>query len=182
MKHLLTLAALILPISILPMTASAHGPSGQKIVKEIDIKAEPAKVWALVKDFGAIGKWHPNVASVKSETKKDETDGQDYNFRLITLKDGVTLYEKQRETLDDEMKLGYKLIDGTIAVSNYTSVMKVSPGASAGESKLSWTARFYNKANTMEAPPGQDNKAANAAIEALYSAGLDGIKKYLEAK
>ncbi|MEQ1601104.1 MAG: SRPBCC family protein [Methylophilaceae bacterium] len=182
MKRIFTLAALVLPIAFMPVTVFAHGPSGQKQVKEIVIKAEPAKVWALVKDFGAIDKWHPSVTSVKTEQKKDDADGETYTFRTVTLKDGKTLYEKQRETIDEDMKLGYKMMDGTFLVSNYTSVMKVSPGDVAGESKLSWTGRFYNKANTMEAPAGEDNVAANKAIEDLYNAGLEGIKKYLEVK
>ena len=48
MKKLLTLLAAVM----LPLSAAAHGPSPQKVEKEIVIKAEPAKVWAIVKDFG----------------------------------------------------------------------------------------------------------------------------------
>ena len=63
MKKLLVLASL----ALLPLTAAAHGPSPQKVEKTVTIKAEPAKVWAIVKDFGAIDKWHPAVTSSKLE-------------------------------------------------------------------------------------------------------------------
>ena len=165
------------------LSAHAHGPSGQKVVKEITIKASPEKVWQAIKSFEAIQQWHPDIASLKLEQRLDKESVSTLPHRLITLKSGVTLLEKLREANDEEMKLDYKLVDGadsTIAVSNYRAVMQVKAGPGAGESTLTWTARFYNKANTMEAPPGQDNPAANAAINAYYNAGAAGLKAWLE--
>jgi mxaD protein len=168
---------------MLPLTALAHGPSGQKVMKEVVIKAEPAKVWAVVKDFGGVHKWHPNVASTKLENRKDSDTGAELPHHLVILKDGGSILEKLRESNDADMKLDYKMVDGaesTIAVSNYRTVMQVKAGPSTGESTLTWTARFYNAANTMEAPPGKDNPAANAAINSYYDAGITGLKKMLE--
>ncbi len=179
MKKLLAIFALI---GLMPLTALAHGPSGQKVEKKFDVKAEPAKVWALVKDFGAIGKWHPDVNNVKLEDRKDE-EGKTLPHRLVTLKNGTTFLEKLREANDADMKMDYKMVDGkdsTIAVSNYRTVLQVKPAATAGQSTVTLTARFYNKANTMEAPEGADNPAANKAINALYDAAEVGLKKALE--
>jgi len=168
---------------LLPLSVSAHGPSGQKVMKEFTVKADPAKVWALLKDFGAIGKWHPDVTNVKFENRKDAESGKELPHRLVTLKNGKTFLEKLREANDAEMKLDYKMIDGadsTIAVSNYRTVAQVKPGAGAGQSIVTLTARFYNKANTMEAPEGADNPAANKAINELYDAAAIGLQKALE--
>jgi len=173
---------LIFLCGLLPWLAHAHGPSGQKVSKEFEVKADPAKVWALLKDFGAIGKWHPDVTDVKTETKQDAESGKALLHRKVTLKNGTAFLEKLREANDAEMKLDYKMIDGadsTIAVSNYRTVAQVKPGKSGG-STVSLTARFYNKANTMEAPPGADNPAANKAINELYDAAAIGLKNALE--
>jgi mxaD protein len=81
------------------------------------------------------------------------------------------------------MKLDYKMVDGkdsTIAVSNYRTVVQVKPAATAGQTTVILTARFYNKANTMEAPEGEDNPAANKAINELYNAAEVGLKKAIE--
>lgn len=177
MKQYLILLA---TICLFPLNASAHGPSPQKIVKEVVIKAEPAKVWAALKDFGGIGKWHPAVAEVKLEERKDNESDAVLTHRIITLKDGGSIVEKLREAIDAEMKLDYKMVEGTVPVSNYRAVMQVKAGPGSGESTLTWTGRFYNKANSMEAKPGEDNPTANAAINGIYDAGLAGIKKYLE--
>lgn len=176
MRSIWILAAALL----MPSIALAHGPSPQKIVKEIVIKAEPAKVWAILKDFGAIAQWHPDVAGIKVAELKDNESDATLMHRAIQFKDGTNITEKLREAKDDELKLDYKMVDGTVPVSNYRAVMQVKPGASAGESVLTWTGRFYNMANSMEAPPGKDNPTAVAAINKIYDAGLDGIKRYLE--
>lgn len=180
MKRFLSMLAIA---CLLPAGAYAHGPSGQKVVKEFTVKAEPAKVWVLVKDFGAIGKWHPDVTNVKLEDRKDTESDKLLAHRLVTLKNGTTFLEKLREVNDADMKMDYKLVDGkdsTIAVSNYRTVLQVKAGTATGESTVTLTARFYNKANTMEAPAGADNPAANKAINELYDAAAIGLKKALE--
>ncbi|PKO46500.1 MAG: SRPBCC family protein [Betaproteobacteria bacterium HGW-Betaproteobacteria-22] len=175
--------AMLAVVCLTPVAAQAHGPSGQKVVKEFEVKAEPEKVWALLKDFGAIDKWHPDVTNVKLEDRKDTESDKTLPHRLVTLKNGATLLEKLREANDTDMKLDYKLVDGkesTIAVSNYRTVAQVKAGKAAGQSTVTLTARFYNKANTMEAPAGADNPAANKAINELYDAAAIGLKKALE--
>jgi hypothetical protein len=180
MKQFLVMLAMA---CLFPISAHAHGPSGQKVVKEFVVKAEPAKVWALVKDFGAIGKWHPDVTNVKLEDRKDVESDKVLVHRLVTLKNGTAFLEKLREVNDADMKMDFKLVDGedsTIAVSNYRTVLQVKAGPAAGESTVTLTARFYNKANTMEAPAGADNPAANKAINELYDASAVGLQKALE--
>ena len=103
---------LMLAMTLLPILAHAHGPSPQKAVKEVTLKAEPAKVWELVKDFGSINKWHPSVTDVKAEIRKDAETGKDLPHRLVTLKDGKSFLEKLREVDDANMKMDYKMVEG----------------------------------------------------------------------
>lgn len=176
MRSILAIATVLLT----PALAMAHGPSPQKIVKEVVIKAEPAKVWATLTDFGAIAQWHGDIAEIKVEDRKDNESEAVLTHRTVTFKDGSYIIEKLREAKTEEFKLDYKMVEGTVPVSNYRAVMQVKPGPGDGESTLTWTGRFYNMANSMEAPPGQDNPTAVAAINKIYDTGLDGIKRYLE--
>lgn len=168
---------------LLPFNAHAHGPSPQKAVKEVTLKAPASKVWALVKDFGGINKWHPEVLEVKLDNRMDTEANKELPHRLVKLKNGTSFLEKLREVDEANMKLDYKMLDtadSTIPVSNYRTVMQVKQGANTNESVLTWTGRYYNKANSMEALPGLDNPTANKAINELYDAGLVGIKNTLE--
>lgn len=175
------MAATIIAVISSPFGASACGPSPQKVSKEIVIQASPAKVWALVSDFNAMQKWHPDVLASSIESKPD-ADEKTVNFRTLTLKNGGSITEKQRETQADEMKLGAVMEQGDIAVSNYSDAITVKPSLVAGESIVTWVGRFNNKANLMQAPVGQDNATAIAAVEAWYDAGLANLKKVVEAQ
>ena len=164
-------------IALLPVTAAAHGPTPQKVEKSVTIKAEPAKVWALVKDFGNMHKWHPAVASTKLEKKGDDT------YRLLTLKDGGTIYEKLRSADDQNMQLKYEIVEGSLPVSDYYSLITVKPGPNAGESTVTWMGRFYRvyKLNPP-IPAGQDDKSALDAVNGVYDAGLANLKKVAEGQ
>ncbi|MDP2101390.1 MAG: SRPBCC family protein [Methylotenera sp.] len=169
--------ALLLSLSV----SAANAPSQQKVIREVVIKAEPAKVWAVVKDFGAIHKWHPAVESTKTETKADQ-DGVRLPHRLLTLKGGGTILEKQTINSDEEMKLEYKVVEGVLPVSGYRAVMTVKAGPMADESTVTWTGRFYNKANDVNPKAGEDNATAVKAVEGLYDAGLPNLKKVIEVQ
>lgn len=171
--------AALMAVIFTPLYASACGPSPQKVTKEIVIKAPPKKVWALMSDFSAMQKWHPDVLSSVLETKADP-DGKAVNYRTLTLKNGGTIIEKQREMQAGEMKLGALMEQGDIAVSNYSDAIVVKPSLVAGESVVTWVGRFNNKANLMQAPVGQDNATAIAAVESWYDAGLQGLKENVE--
>ena len=167
----------LLALAVLPLSAMAHGPSPQKVDKSVTIKAEPAKVWAMVKDFGNMHKWHPAVASTKLEKKGDDT------FRTLTLKSGGTIHEKLRSADDEAMKLRYEIVEGVLPVSDYNAFMTVKAGPNAGETTVQWVGRFYRvyKLNPP-IPEGQDDATALNAVNGVFDAGLEGLKKTLEAK
>jgi hypothetical protein len=172
MKKFLALIAL----ATLSFNASAHGPTPQKVEKSITIKAEPAKVWAMVKDFGGIHKWLPPVASTKVEKKGADT------FRTLTLKDGGEIIERLESIDDSIMKIKYEIVGGVAPVADYYSFIKVTPGPGAGESTVTWTGRFYRtyKLNPP-IPAGQDDETAVKFVEGVYDSGLPNLKKVLES-
>jgi mxaD protein len=170
-------SALLLPLSVY----AANAPTQQKVIREVIIKAEPAKVWAMVKDFGSIHQWHPAVESTKTETKADQ-DGIELPHRLLTLKGGGTILEKQTINSDADMKLEYKIVEGVLPVSGYRAVMQVKAGPVAGETTVTWTGRFYNKANDVNPKSGEDNETAIKAVEGVFDAGLPNLKKVIEAQ
>eukprot|EP01136_Pigoraptor_vietnamica_P025512 Opistho-1_new@79595 len=80
----LALAALTLASSV----ALAHGPTRQKVVEKITIDAPADAVWAQIKDFDALAKWHPAVA--ESPADKGNTEG---SVRTVKIKGGGSLVE-----------------------------------------------------------------------------------------
>jgi hypothetical protein len=170
------LALIALSVGLVPFTASAHGPTPQKVEKTVTIKAEPAKVWAIVKDFGNMQKWHPAISATKLEKKGGET------YRTLTLKGGGTIYEKLRTIDDGDMKLKYEIVESQLPFTDYNSIMTVAKGPNAGETTVTWVGRFYRlyKLNPP-IPEGQDDKTASDAVSGIYDAGLANLKKVAES-
>ncbi len=178
MKFLFTTLAIV---CIIPLTSFACGPSPQKVVREVVIKADPAEVWAIVGDFGGMHKWHPAVM-VSTVERKQDAEGVESTYRTLMLNNGGKIVEKRREIQDGEMRLGVLMVQGDIAVSNYSDAITVRSGQNAGESIVTWIGRFNNKANAMQAPAGQDDITAIAVVERLYEAGLANLKRVVVEK
>ncbi len=172
----------LLTLALLPISAMAHGPSPQKVEKEVVIKADPAKVWDLIKDFGNMQKWHPAVESDKLETKNDE-NGDPATYRLLTLKGGGTIYEKLRSADDKDMVLKYEIVEGVLPVTDYYSKISVTAGPGAGETTVTWMGRFYRVYRlNPPIPEGQDDESAINAVTGVYDAGLANLKKVAEGQ
>lgn len=186
MKKLLKLFAVA--AVALPMLANAHGPTRQSVTEKITIKAAPEKVWAMVKDFSAMEKWHPAVAS--TEMKSDK-------MRVLTLKSegNPTITEQLKKVDDEKMLLKYKIKDMsvvktitfnskdtpyyTLPVNNYTSSINVK--AKDGGSEVIWKGKFYR--SFMDNPPvpeGQSDEDAVNAVSGVYKAGLENLKAIME--
>lgn len=160
-------------LALAPTLCLAHGPTPQKVEEKAEIKAPPAKVWALVKDFGGIKAWHPQVESV--EAKEGE--------RTLKVKGGAELVESRDENDDASMTLGYRLSnEGSEAfpTSSYSATIVVK---AAGEgSEVTWQGRGYRLDTSNEPPEGKDDASAVKALSDFFKAGLDGLKKKAEGQ
>ena len=159
--------------------AFAHGPTPQKVEEKIEIAAPPAAVWAIAKDFGAIGDWHPLVE------KSAGTGGNGANAtREVTLKSGGVLVDGLDDYNDGEMSYTYRLSKENVEalpVSFYSATLSVKPGKDDG-SEVEWIGRFY-RADTGNFPPEDKNDAAAiAAMKTFIEEGLKGLKAKAEAK
>ncbi len=170
----------LLVLAILPLSVMAHGPSPQKVEKTVTIKAPPAKVWALIKDFGNMQTWHPGIASDKTEQKKDD-NGDMATFATLTLKSGGEIVEMLRGADDATMKMRYEIDGGVAPVADYNSFMQVAAGSGEGETTVTWVGRFYRtyKLNPP-IPAGQDDETAVKFVTDFFDTGLAGLKKAAE--
>ena len=152
MKKFLALIAL----SLISFTAAAHGPSPLKVDKSVTIKADPSKVWALVKDFGNMQKWHPAITN--------------------------TINEKLRSIDEADMKIRYEIVTSGLPLTDFNAFMVVTKGAKPGETNVQWVGRFYRlyKLNPP-IPAGQDDETALKAINDIFDSGLAGLQKAAEA-
>ncbi|WP_428417341.1 SRPBCC family protein [Methylibium sp.] len=168
----LALAALTLASSV----ALAHGPTRQKVVEKITIDAPADAVWAQIKDFDALSKWHPAVA--ESPADKGNTEG---SVRTVKIKGGGSLVESLERYNAEGKSYTYRAKDGgALPVTNYTSTLTVS--GDGAKSTVEWRGAFYRGFPNNDPPPDQNDEAAVKAVTGVYQSGLANLKKLVEKK
>lgn len=164
----------LIALAAFSITAFAHGPTPQKKDDRIVIKADPATVWAMVKDFGKAEAWMPTVASTKTEKKGADT------FRTLTLKSGGKIKERIKSIDNENMKIKFEFINGG-PVTNFNPYISVTAGPGKGESSVRYFHRFYRFfPNNPPIPEGQDDASAVKFVEGTYGGSLENLKKVLE--
>jgi hypothetical protein len=163
-------------LALIPNIALAHGPTRQKVTETVEINAPADKVWATIGNFQDMS-WHPAVA------KLEGTGGNDANAtRTLTLTSGGTIEEKLLS--HDPAKMIYKYeitkVDPKVLpVNNYSSNLSVK--GEGGKSTVEWKGAFYRGYMNNDPPPDLTDEASKKAVEGVYRAGLDALKKKLEA-
>jgi mxaD protein len=178
MKTMKMIPATALAISVLASGYSLAAAPQLHVHKSITISASAAKVWHTAKDFNGLNNWHPAVAKDQIVEGDNNTAGAE---RLLTLKDGGTIKEKLLSFDDAGRTFKYSIVEGVLPVSEYTSKFTVT---SAGKNNcvVTWSGTFKRK-NVGDNPADNENdKTAVDTIGAVYKAGLDNLKKIVEAK
>lgn len=177
MKKSLVLAAVLALVAAVP-SARAHGPTPQKVDEAIDIAAPCELVWSTLRDFGSIGKWHPEVKAVEAHGASERG-----STRTLTLANGEQVVEKLDEVNGDLQSMSYRLSKENVKalpVSFYTAKMVVSRPEAGPSCHVEWEGRFYRGDTTNEPPPELSDEAAVAAMTDFMKTGLEGLKKAME--
>lgn len=179
-KLILSTLAIIVATTMALTTATAHGPTRQKVTKKIEINASPAKVWAVIKNFDNMS-WHPAI---------EKTTGKGGNAidatRQLTLKGGATIDEVLYKYSEDKMSYSYRITKVDVKVlpiNNYSSHLTVEPaeGSDGKKSTVIWKGAFYRGYMNNDPPEELNDKAAVKAVSGVYEAGLAALKKQIEA-
>ncbi len=155
--------------------ADAHGPTRQKTEQTIEINAAPDKVWAVIGNFQDMS-WHPAIE------KTEGSGGNDKGAkRKLTLQGGGVI-EEELNTFDaSKMMYSYRITNVDVKVlpiSNYSS--KITVKDAGGKSQVVWDGAFYRGFPNNDPPPELSDEAAKKAVDGVYKAGLEALKKKIE--
>jgi mxaD protein len=176
--NLKMMTATAFAISLLAAGSSLAAAPELHVKKTMTIAAPADKVWDASKNFNGLNTWHPAIASDELVSGTNNTVGA---VRLLTLKGGGTIKEKLLQFDESGHRYRYAIIESVLPVSHYSSTFVVT---SLGPDKtlVTWSGKFKRK-NLNDTPPDNENdKTATDTIEGVYKAGLDNLKKIVEAK
>jgi hypothetical protein len=133
----------------------------------VDAPAEA--VWALVRDFNGLPKWHPAIADSRIENGwPADRVGCIRNFRL---KDGGVIREQLLTLSDYEFECTYSILESPMGVSNYVATLKLTPVTDGGRTFAEWSAEF-------DAPPERERRLADDIGQGVFQGGFDALKAY----
>ena len=130
-----------------------------EVKQSVRLPAPVTEVWKRIGGFNALPDWHPMVQ--KSELAKG---GQE---RKLTLPGGATIVEKLESKDDKSYRYSYSITDSPLPVADYHSTIEVHQ--EGNQSVVEWMGQFEPKGTTAE--------DAQKAIQDIYQAGMDNLKK-----
>lgn len=168
------LALVAVLAALAPVTASAHGPTRQKVTETIEINAPADKVWAAVGNFQDMG-W----TGIATKTEGTGENGAGAKRTLTVpngkLEENLLKYNAEGKTYSYELP---KADPKVLPVANYSSTITVTPNGD--KSKVEWKAAFYRSYGLNDPPPEENDEAAVKAVTGLYQAALANLKKKIE--
>jgi hypothetical protein len=124
---------------------------------EISIAAAPAAVWDVIRDFAAGPLRMAPGFVVGCETEED--------VRVVTFADGVVVHERFVTLADNERRIVYAVVGGSVHPDHDTAEMQVVP--EDGGCRLVWT----HDVRPDDLAPG---------FQAAMDRGAEAIKRTLE--
>jgi hypothetical protein len=169
-----TLAALA---SLAPQVCSADA-NDISVRQSIKINAPPDAVWEVLGDFNGLARW---LSFVEASQIVAGTNNEVGCIRLVTRRNGTKVSERLLEYDPHNMRFAYTYVDGAVMASDYFPVLQVKDGGN-GSSVVEWSAHLKRLAYAVDPPPpGQDDKSLADLYNGLYKAGLENLKRVVEA-
>jgi hypothetical protein len=138
------------------------------------IDAPADKVWALVRDFNGLPKWHPAIG--KSEIEAGLTGDRVGCVRRLTLKeDGGLLRETLLSLSDAGRTLTYNILVSPMPVANYVATMRVTPITVGNKSFAEWWAEF-------DVTSGSEQAQVSDIGDNVFVAGFAAMNRKLAGK
>jgi uncharacterized protein YndB with AHSA1/START domain len=153
----------------------ADPPKPLKVVKTVQIAAPVDKVWAAVKDFDSLPKWHPGFSDDKLIKGTNNQPGAQ---RKLTIKDGPSFTEELLAFDEATHSYRYRIVDSPLPITNYVSHLSVKPTSNGG-SRVTWSATFKRKNPADNPPDAESDAGAVKLVSGVYDGGLGNLKQML---
>ena len=146
--------------------------------ESIVIDAPPDAVWAVAGDFAHLDRWYPFVDASRLVLGRNGEVGA---IREIRRLNGTKVEEKLIEFDPWNRQLMYTYAEGMPLTSDYFATLQVKD-AGGGKSLVEWNARFKRLSYWTDQPPaGQEDATLTKLLSNAYKAGLQNLKKVVEA-
>jgi Polyketide cyclase / dehydrase and lipid transport len=140
-----------------------------KVYTSSVIDASADAVWAHIRDFNGLPKWHPEI--IESRIEGNWPSDRVGCIRNFQLRDGGTIREQLLSLSDYDYQCTYSILESPMDVDNYIATLKLTPVTDGNRTFGEWSAEF-------DTPPGQERRLADSIGHGVFQVGFDSLKSY----
>lgn len=104
------------------------------------LPASVSSVWGLIRDFGALGNWLPDVKSCVIEG--DEPGDRVGAIRRLEMGDVGVIREQLLALSDVDHAVTFSIIESALPISNYRSTISLLPITDGDRTFIQWRGEF----------------------------------------
>ena len=135
------------------------------------IDAPIERVWAHIRDFNGLPRWHPAIGT--SEIEGGMVSDQVGCVRRMTLRDGGgVVRERLLELSDMGHHYTYTILEAPLPVANYRATLRLRQISDGGHTYAEWNAIFDAD------PPEKQAEAEDLISNGVFQGGFDALKKH----
>jgi Polyketide cyclase / dehydrase and lipid transport len=119
------------------------------VIRSTVIEASADRVWSMLRDFGALNRWHPAV--IRSDIDRAQPQDRVGCIRSLRTGAGRELREQLLSLSDIEMSLSYCALETSIPLFNFFAQMRLVPITDVEGTFWRWEAKFTTRARDTDA-------------------------------
>lgn len=136
------------------------------------IGAEAGAVWARIRDFNALPKWHPRIRDSRIEDAlPSDKIGCIRNFHL---QNGDMIREQLLGLSDYDLFFSYAMLEGPMPLWDYMATLRLTPVTDGKRCFAEWTAEFSCK-------PEDEVDLVGSIATNVFQGGFDALKRHFGA-
>lgn len=133
------------------------------------INAEASNVWARIRDFNALAKWHPRIRDSRIE---DALPADKIGcIRGIHLQNGDMIREQLVALSDYDLFYTYVMLEGPMPLSDYMATLRLTPVTDGARTFAEWSAEF-------SCDPANEAELTNSLGSSVFQGGFDALKRH----
>jgi uncharacterized protein YndB with AHSA1/START domain len=131
------------------------------------------RVWARIRDFNALPRWHPRIAESQIEDGlPSDKVGCVRNFRL---QNGDRIRERLLGLSDHDLFCTYAILESPMPLENYVATIRLTPISDGDRTFIEWTAEF-------DCAPEVEEELVTGIGENVFQGGFDSLKRHFSAR
>lgn len=133
------------------------------------LNAPVDKVWARIRDFNALPRWHPRIA--ESQIEDGQLPDRIGCVRSFRLQNGDRIRERLLGLSDHELFCTYAILESPMPLENYVATLRLTPISDGDRTFIEWTAEF-------DCAPEVEDELVAGISQNVFQGGFDALKRF----